>query len=338
MAPEARASSVPTSADPPEPDRQGQLSVGAVAARLGVAPATVRSWGHRYGLTPSARTAGGHRRFSADDVERLARMQRLVAEGVAPAEAARLAMAPPDGSRSGGDQRPQLDDRGDPGSSRRGRGARGGPGGRVLAVPGASSQARGLARAATRLDADGMERILDRMLAERGAIASWEQVLRPVLVAAGERWMTSGDGIEIEHMLSESVMAASWRYRRLQQPALPGRPIVLACSPDDLHVLPLYVLAAALAELRVPTRQLGARVPLAALTAATRRTGASAVFVWRQIAGRSGAPTITLPPSRPPVRLVVGGPGWAEATLDPGTEVAADLQEAVEILHAAATG
>jgi hypothetical protein len=150
--------------------------------------------------------------------------------------------------------------------------------------------------------------------------------------------MASGEGIEIEHVLSESVMAACWRHRRLQQPAHPGRPVLLACYPDDMHALPLYVLAAALAELRVPTRQLGARVPLPALAAATRRTGASAVFVWRQIAVRSGAPTVTLPPARPPVRLVLGGPGWAGVDVEPGTAVAADLRDAVDLLRVAALG
>ena len=302
------------------------LSVGAVAARLGVAPETVRSWGRRYGLTPSGRTAGGHRRFDEGDIERLARMQRLVADGMAPAVAAQQVLT-------------DLDLAGAPAGTALSAGAgRGGPGGRVLAVPGGSPPARGLARAASRLDADAMERILARALSERGAIAAWEEVIRPVLVAAGERWMASGEGIEIEHLLSESVMVACWRHGRLQRPALPGRPVLLACFPEDLHVLPLHVLAAALAGHRVPTRQLGARVPLGALVAATRRTGASAVFVWRQIAVRGAAPTITLPPSRPPVRLVVGGPGWTGARLDPAAVVATDLSDAVNLLREAATG
>lgn len=327
MATEVRASSRSAAAEPPAgTNPQGGLAVGAVAARLGVAPETVRSWGRRYGLAPSGRTAGGHRRFTDADVDRLTRMQRLVAEGTAPAAAARLVLAEHDQDPIGETPRQQRPE---------GTG-RGGPGGRVLAVPGASRQAQGLARAASRLDADGMERILDRLFAERGAIAAWNEVIRPVLVAAGERWMATGDGIEIEHMLSESVMVACWRYRRLQQPAHPGRPVLLACFPEDMHVLPLYVLAAALAEHRVPTRQLGARVPVTALVAASRRTGASAAFVWRQIAVQGSAPTIALPVSRPPVRLVVGGPGWAGASLDPATVVAADLRDAVDLLRAAA--
>ncbi|WP_432542783.1 MerR family transcriptional regulator [Kineococcus sp. SYSU DK002] len=67
------------------------LTVAAVARRLGVAPATLRTWDRRYGLGPSEHTAGAHRRYSSADLARLVVMRRLTLEGVAPAEAARLA-------------------------------------------------------------------------------------------------------------------------------------------------------------------------------------------------------------------------------------------------------
>ena len=68
------------------------LAVAAVAKRLGVAPATLRTWDRRYGLGPSGRTAGSHRRYTADDVARLLVMRRLTLEGVAPVDAARAAV------------------------------------------------------------------------------------------------------------------------------------------------------------------------------------------------------------------------------------------------------
>jgi DNA-binding transcriptional MerR regulator len=69
------------------------LAVAAVARRLGVAPATLRTWDRRYGLGPSEHSAGAHRRYSAVDVERLLVMRRLTLDGVAPAESARIALA-----------------------------------------------------------------------------------------------------------------------------------------------------------------------------------------------------------------------------------------------------
>ncbi|WP_207947630.1 MerR family transcriptional regulator [Occultella glacieicola] len=68
-----------------------RLTVAAVAARLGVAAPTLRTWDRRYGLGPSGHTAGSHRRYNASDISRLETMRRLTLEGVAPADAAKLA-------------------------------------------------------------------------------------------------------------------------------------------------------------------------------------------------------------------------------------------------------
>src|SRR5699024_3119414 len=68
-----------------------RLTVAAVAGRLGVAASTLRTWERRYGLGPSARTAGRHRRYDAADVARLQVMRRLTRQGAAPADAALLA-------------------------------------------------------------------------------------------------------------------------------------------------------------------------------------------------------------------------------------------------------
>ncbi|ACZ22770.1 predicted transcriptional regulator [Sanguibacter keddieii DSM 10542] len=76
-----------------ENSNEPALAVAAVARRLGVAPATLRTWDRRYGLGPSAHSAGAHRRYSSDDVARLMVMRRLALEGVAPVDAARAALA-----------------------------------------------------------------------------------------------------------------------------------------------------------------------------------------------------------------------------------------------------
>ncbi|MBD8078333.1 MerR family transcriptional regulator [Cellulosimicrobium arenosum] len=68
------------------------LAVAVVARRLGVAPATLRTWDRRYGLGPSEHEAGAHRRYIEDDVARLMVMRQLTLDGVAPADAARVAL------------------------------------------------------------------------------------------------------------------------------------------------------------------------------------------------------------------------------------------------------
>ncbi|MFD6099857.1 MerR family DNA-binding transcriptional regulator, partial [Nocardiopsis flavescens] len=37
------------------------LTPGATARLLGIAPSTLRSWDHRYGIGPRGRSPGGHR-------------------------------------------------------------------------------------------------------------------------------------------------------------------------------------------------------------------------------------------------------------------------------------
>jgi hypothetical protein len=55
---------------------------------LGISPTTLRTWDRRYGLGPSTRHEGKHRRYNDDDLARLKRMVELTGEGVAPASAA----------------------------------------------------------------------------------------------------------------------------------------------------------------------------------------------------------------------------------------------------------
>lgn len=332
---------LPVTARTKHPASIAPLSIGAVAARLGVATATVRSWGRRYGLLPSGRSTGGHRRFTETDVADLVRMQMLVADGSTPAAAAAAVSA----DRSRADDSPDADAPILPGTTaptaRRRADTRtpGGPGGRVLAVPGASRRAQGLARAAGRLDAEAVTRILCELLEAGGAVSTWDEVLRPVLVAAGDRWLRTGEGIDIEHVLSECTMDAFRTHRARQPRPVAGRPILLACSAGDLHVLPLHVLAAALAERRVPILLLGAQMPSPALVSAIRRTRAAGVFLWRQQTadGPMEVDVAEVLRMRPAPLLVVGGPGWEIDSLAPGVRLSRDLAETVTTLTAAAT-
>ncbi|SDF36716.1 MerR HTH family regulatory protein [Lentzea fradiae] len=71
-----------------------EWSAGAVARMLGIAPTTLRTWDRRYGLGPSTRQEGKHRRYNDDDLARLRRMVELTGSGVAPASAAATLVAP----------------------------------------------------------------------------------------------------------------------------------------------------------------------------------------------------------------------------------------------------
>lgn len=304
------------------------LPVAAVARRLGVAPATLRTWARRYGLGPSRHEAGSHRRYAPADVARLETMRRLTLTGVAPAEAAAAALAEP-GAGSSSPRGPLPD--------REGRVRRGGPGGRVLPLPGADEVVRGLGRAAMALDSGAVLAAVRAQLDQHGVVHTWEHVLRPVLAAAGARWAATGEGVEVEHLLSDCVITAL-RERTGRGPDGAERPVLLASAPDELHSLPLHAVAAGLTELHRSSRLLGPSLPAQALEASVRRTGAAALFVWSQLPGPAGPAAVAgLSVTRPPTAIIVGGPGWPTQGLPDRVVLARNLLDAVE-LCAQATG
>ncbi|WNV77006.1 MerR family transcriptional regulator [Geodermatophilus sp. DSM 44513] len=290
-----------------------QLSVGEVAARLGVSSSAVRMWGTRYGLVASARSVGGHRRYTPEDVALLQAVHEAVLSGTDPAAAAAAVRGIADVEGAGGGPR-----------------RRAGAGGTGLAVPGAGKAARGLARAAARLDEMRAEDAVLAALRDTGTLVAWDDVVRPVLIAAGAHWAATGTGIEIEHLLSQAVTTALVRHAATLPEPPSERPVLLAGGPQEEHVLPLHAARAALAEDGVPCRLLGPRTPVPALASAARRTRAAAVLVWLSRpdqAAVEGLPELAAAHRR--VRVLAGGPGWDGA--DTGAAaVPRDLAEAVE--------
>ncbi len=166
------------------------LKVAAVAARLGVAPATLRTWARRYGLGPSAHTAGAHRQYSLGDLERLMIMRRMTLEGYSPAEAARVALEATPGDPSGtatADPSPLAGvlaavPTGPPASPRPPAPRREAP-----AVRTAAPSVRALARAAMALQEGECTRQLEAHAAVDGVAVTWSALARPVLDALAQR-------------------------------------------------------------------------------------------------------------------------------------------------------
>jgi transposase-like protein len=312
------------------------LTVAAVARRLGVAPATLRTWDRRYGLGPSEHTAGAHRRYSSGDIARLEVMRALVFQGVSPGDAARVALQADVDAGPAELPAPQAETQvsdGVPAAAPRRAG-----GGPVVPINGGSPRARGLARAALALDAPAVRRIVAESLAERGTIWTWDHLLAPVLIGVGERFQSTGQGIDLEHLLSESIVGALRDVADSVPETKSSRPVLLASAPEDMHTLPLHAVAAGLAERGIPTRMLGARLPVDALVAAVRRSGPPAVMLWSHDDITGDPAVLTAVPSlRPAPFLAVGGPGWP-AELPPGVTRVTDLNDAVMRLSGAVRG
>lgn len=65
-------------------------SIGAVARMLGVTAQTLRAWEDRYQQIVPARSAGGQRLFSRDQVDQLSFIRDQIEQGLQPADAHRL--------------------------------------------------------------------------------------------------------------------------------------------------------------------------------------------------------------------------------------------------------
>ncbi|GAA2295903.1 cobalamin B12-binding domain-containing protein [Streptomyces kunmingensis] len=280
------------------------VTTGALARRLGVSPTTLRTWDRRYGLGPAERAEGHHRRWSAQDVAVVEEMCRLAATGLPPAEAAHLARKRRETDRPVAVPRPRR--------------APGRPSEATL-----ERQRRGLARAATRLDAPAVRDLLAEAVARYGLVGAWQDVMVPVLHAIGRKWEEAGDRyVEVEHLLSCHVSRALHRGPVASVTAAVP-PLVLACVPAEEHSLPLEALSAALDELGLPQRMFGAAVPVEAVAAAVRRTGPRVVVLWAQARSTASLPLARhLAEARWGVRgarggptILLGGPGWAGHTV-----------------------
>ncbi|MFF8991334.1 cobalamin-dependent protein [Streptomyces sp. NPDC014983] len=298
---------------------------------------TLRSWDRRYGIGPTARTEGGHRRWTAADVATVEEMCRLTATGIPPADAARAvrtaAAGPPPAADAAAPAPPP------PTGRSRAAGA--------LPLGDVRQECRGLARAAVRLDAPALEKQLIAAVERHGVVGAWQEVMVPTLHAVGRRWASSGDRyVEVEHLLAWHVSTA---LRRSAPPAAPvASPavgcVLLACVPGEQHTLPLEALHAALGREGLPVRMLGAAVPAEALDAAVRRLGPVAVVLWAQESARA-VPALArhvaglrwgMKGARRGPTVLLGGPGWSRSQ-PAGVLRPAGLAQAVEALRALCT-
>lgn len=279
------------------------LTVAAVARRLGVAPATLRTWDRRYGIGPSSHEAGEHRRYCPSDLAKLTVMRRLITTGVAPSDAAEKAK-----SHQGAITIEKLVDNFEVREE--------------LVVS--------LHRASKLLDKLFVETVLRKDISENGVIASWTEVIVPLLFLVGDEWEADGSGIEVEHMLSEIIKRILRECVGDIQNPVNAKPVLLAAVGEEMHSLALHALDAALAEKRIETFFLGARTPLEAISGMVKRAAPPAVFLWAQLSQNCDPKFFTdLPSVRPAPRIIVGGPGW-----DP--EICANVVMAEDLTHACA--
>lgn len=284
------------------------LTVAAVARRLGVAPATLRTWDRRYGLGPSEHIEGEHRRYCPGDLAKLTMMRRLIIAGVAPVEAAEQAK-----EFNGEVKLAKI----------------------VKEMEVREDVVDALYKGLEAFDRAFVEATLASEIAKYGVEGAWADVIVPTLFLIGQEWEINQRGIEIEHLFSEILKRTmNNRIVELKKPLNP-RPVLIAAVGEELHSLPLHALAAALCERNIETYVLGARTPLSALSAMISRCAPPAIFLWAQLPHNADTKYWReIPAIRPAPRVVIGGPGWDAIACD-GVIKAEGLEHACdEIMQA----
>ncbi len=286
---------------------RGSWTPGKVAELLGVSPVTLRTWAARYGVGPSLRDDGRHRRYSDADVRRLQHMQRLIDRGLRAREAAAAVFS--------------------------------GSAGALPDVP-AGRRIEELEAAAEGVDFASLAALLDELLDALGPARAWTDVLAPVLGQLGGRWLRGDVCFESEWALTGEISLALQRYGARFANTPPGRAVLLACCPDERHSLPLEVLRAVLAEIGIPAVYVGQLVPAETTAAIAAKLAPAAVFLWSMSAATVDD-ALARRLSRRGCEVVLAGPGWqnlARREVAWVNDLAGAVELAAERLKAAGSG
>ncbi len=309
--------------------------VGAVAERVGLPASTLRSWDRRYGIGPTLRTEGKHRRYSTADMRRVELMSRIIGDGVA-AQAAAVSV----GSLTDHEVTGRLDAPPDR-SSRSGPVVEDGPPTReapVLDTETSADTVAAIVAAAERLDSLHLASVYRRTLARADVSSAWVEVFAPALTEIGVQWRRGRLGVASEHLASELLQTELRSVVRSNRLRLGGAPVMLAGADDDHHHLPLLAVEAELSLTGVPCIFLGPRMPAGATIQALVRARPSALFLWASLPRRVDEPFwAALAAIDWPLSVVIGGPGWPDGVRPGGEQVTltrvGDFTSAIEALR-----
>jgi DNA-binding transcriptional MerR regulator len=267
------------------------LRIGELSKRVGVSPELLRAWERRYGLLRPARSAGGLRLYSPADVDRVTLMQQYLAQGLAAAEAAALAVRDAyDREAARAAFRPE-------------------------AIRGE------LAEVLDAFDEPRAQAILDRLLAVTTVETLLSEVIVPYLRELGERWQRGEASVAQEHFASGVLRGRLLGLARGWGLGI-GPTAVLACLPGEQHDLGLIAFGLALQSRGWRIIYLGPDSPIDTLEDASRRLEPSLVVL-------NAASPERVRPALPKLRelarrhrLALGGAAAQDGTLE-GTGILA---------------
>ncbi|MBK6741574.1 MAG: MerR family transcriptional regulator [Hydrogenophilales bacterium] len=203
--------------------------------RTGVNASTLRAWENRHGLIVPARTHSGHRLYSEKDVQRVRRLQELLAQGLSLNEIA-------DVLESGNDVQP------------------------ATATPSTQTNWQGYFIETLRALEDFSTERLDALYNEACALypidTLTQHLLIPVLQHLGTRWDSRESGIAEEHFFSAWLRNKLGARLHHSAGLSKGKSLVLACLPHEHHEIGLLLFALGALHRGFRVVYLGTNVPI----------------------------------------------------------------------------
>lgn len=296
------------------------FNIGAVSRMTDIPETTLRVWERRYDFPKSARTTGGHRLYSQQEVMRLQWVKQRVDEGLQISHAIRaLQQAEREGVANTPQPFIQRESDDEPLKIFHQR----------------------LLDALIQHDADKANQVLAEVLALYPLEYLILDVITPTLFDIGEAWSDGRISVATEHFATNHLRHHLLIWMRSGPPAYHVNPIVLACAPGELHEGSLLMLAVLLRRLRWPVIYLGQTTPLSDMATLIKDVGASVVVfvaMTQETAGTLRDWLHWLPDAARTKRPLVGFGGRAftehpelvEQT--PGKFLGVTLQDGIETL------
>jgi MerR family transcriptional regulator, light-induced transcriptional regulator len=239
----------------------GSISIGKLAKATGFSVERLRMWELRYGQPQGQRLPSGHRRYSAEEVERLHLVAQVLARGRRP----RHVVALPREQLLALLEAPAGTGRPEP------------PKAADLRARAWSPQA--WVQAATAMNEDYLNRQFYEHWLDLGSLRFLSERAQPFIQALGDEWQKGELCVAEEHFGSEKMgdfLAGIWR--RLNEHNEHG-PVLLTTLPGDAHRLGLQMAAVVCAMAGLKVVYLGPSTPLEEVALVAERNRAKAVFL-----------------------------------------------------------
>ena len=229
------------------------MRIGELSRRVGVSVECLRVWERRYGLLAPRRTPGNQRLYSPVDETRVRLMQRYLAQGLSPRQAAEQVSASRLTVRPGAGSGVEQDE--------------------------VRTAHRELREALDRFDETAAQRVLERLVIAYAPVTVIRDVLLPYLREVGDRWAVGHLSVAQEHFASNFLHARLLAMARGWDRGL-GPRVLLACAPGEQHTLGVIAFGIAMHALGWRVVYLGADTPMDMIDQAAAATRPDLIVLY----------------------------------------------------------